>query len=301
MEQLQSSMDPSIPSDPSLENAPEVVESKGALGGDGAPSAWQVYKGLLWSEWFAHSKMLLVFLVLWLIGAWMIPFVAHPGWIMVIGLAYALLAGPAYGGTDAIEGCEEFTLSLPTTRTERYVTRMFLGLSTLLMFVALNFIVLGLNWSATLHRVFINAGIVQPSPELQPGLLYGLAVALPFFVFSFSYSLASVARVRFLILSSWFWSLLLALGLLYGGLQYEEVVWQAPSGFFCNSLFFLGGLAALWTGFRLYRNKEVGHYGAPITLPSGWWLWLISIVVGVGLAAMLVGAILRRFPGILPQ
>ncbi len=264
-----------------------------------ASPQWSVFKGLLWSEWFAHSKMLLVFLVLWLLGVWMIPFIAHPGWILVIGLGYALLAGPAYGGTDAIEGCEEFTLSLPATRIERYLARMVLGLGTLMMFVGLDFVVLGLDWTATVHRVFINAGIVEASPDLKPGLLYGLAIGLPFFIFAFSYSLACVARVRFLILTSWFWSALLALGVLYGGLKYEEVMWQEPSGYFCTSLFFVGGFASLWTGFRLYQKKEIGHYGSPITLPQWWWAWLLSIVVGVAIAAVLLSLILQRFPSLL--
>ena len=231
----------------------------------------------------------------------MIPFVAHPGWILAIGLGYALLAGPAYGGTDAIEGCEEFTLSLPATRSERYLARMSLGIGTLAMFVGLDFIVLGLDWTATIHRVFINAGIMEATPDLKPGLLYGLAIGLPFFIFSFSYSLSSVARNRFLILRSWFWSVILALCVLYGGLKYEEIMWQEPTGYFCTSLFFIGGVASLWSGFRLYQQKEVGHYGAPISLPQWWWAWLLSILIGVAVAAVLVSSLVQRFPDLLSR
>lgn len=295
-------MDHVSSSDDQIESSANLAGSE--VNSDRHPRAgrqWDVVKGLLWSEWFAHSKMLLVFLVVWLLGAWMIPFVAHPGWILAIGLGYALLAGPAYGGTDAIEGCEEFTLSLPTTRTERYLSRMSLGIGTLAMFVGLDFIVLGLDWTATIHRVFINAGIVEVSPNIRPGLLYGLAIGLPFFIFSFSFSLSSVARNRFLILSSWFWSLLLALCILYGGLKYEEVMWQEPTGYFCTSLFFIGGMASLWSGFRLYQQKEVGHYGSPITLPQWWWAWLLSILIGVAVAAMLLTSIAQRFPNFLSR
>ncbi|MBT5708708.1 MAG: hypothetical protein HOI66_20520, partial [Verrucomicrobia bacterium] len=278
-------MNPVPSSDDRIEpSANSAVAEKGSGDASASTRQWTVIKGLLWSEWFAHSKMLLVFLVLWLLGAWMIPFVAHPGWILAIGLGYALLAGPAYGGTDAIEGCEEFTLSLPATRSERYLARMSLGIGTLAMFVGLDFIVLGLDWTATIHRVFINAGIMEATPDLKPGLLYGLAIGLPFFIFSFSYSLSSVARNRFLILSSWFWSVILALCVLYGGLKYEEIMWQEPTGYFCTSLFFIGGVASLWSGFRLYQQKEVGHYGAPISLPQWWWAWLLSILIGVAVA-----------------
>jgi len=295
-------MDPVPSSDDRIESSANFAVAEKSSG-EASVSArqWTVIKGLLWSEWFAHSKMLLVFLVLWLLGAWMIPFVAHPGWILAIGLGYALLAGPAYGGTDAIEGCEEFTLSLPATRSERYLARMSLGIGTLAMFVGLDFIVLGLDWTATIHRVFINAGIMEASPDLKPGLLYGLAIGLPFFIFSFSYSLSSVARNRFLILSSWFWSVLLALCVLYGGLKYEEIMWQEPTGYFCTSLFFIGGVASLWSGFRLYQQKEVGHYGAPISLPQWWWAWLLSILIGVAVAAVLVSSLVQRFPDLLSR
>jgi len=295
-------MDPVPSNDDRIESSANFAVAEKSPG-DASSSArqWTVIKGLLWSEWFAHSKMLLVFLVLWLLGAWMIPFVAHPGWILAIGLGYALLAGPAYGGTDAIEGCEEFTLSLPATRSERYLARMSLGIGTLATFVGLDFIVLGLDWTATIHRVFINAGIMEASPDLKPGLLYGLAIGLPFFIFSFSYSLSSVARNRFLILSSWFWSVLLALCVLYGGLKYEEIMWQEPTGYFCTSLFFIGGIASLWSGFRLYQQKEVGHYGAPISLPQWWWAWLLSILIGVAVAAVLVSSIVQRFPDLLSR
>ena len=295
-------MNPVPTSDDRIEpSANSAVAEKGSGDASASTRQWTVIKGLLWSEWFAHSKMLLVFLVLWLLGAWMIPFVAHPGWILAIGLGYALLAGPAYGGTDAIEGCEEFTLSLPATRSERYLARMSLGIGTLAMFVGLDFIVLGLDWTATIHRVFINAGIMEATPDLKPGLLYGLAIGLPFFIFSFSYSLSSVARNRFLILSSWFWSVILALCVLYGGLKYEEIMWQEPTGYFCTSLFFIGGVASLWSGFRLYQQKEVGHYGAPISLPQWWWAWLLSILIGVAVAAVLVSSLVQRFPDLLSR
>jgi hypothetical protein len=128
-----------------------------------------------------------------------------------------------------------------------------------------------------------------------------LAIGLPFFIFSFSYSLSSVARNRFLILSSWFWSVLLALCVLYGGLKYEEIMWQEPTGYFCTSLFFIGGVASLWSGFRLYQQKEVGHYGAPISLPQWWWAWLLSILIGVAVAAVLVSSIVQRFPDLLSR
>ena len=64
----------------------------------------RVWKGLLWSEWFAHSQILLIFLAVWLLAVWMLPLFTHPGWILLLGGLYALMAGPMYGGGDVLEG-----------------------------------------------------------------------------------------------------------------------------------------------------------------------------------------------------
>src|SRR5437867_5838888 len=73
----------------------------------------RILKGLLWAEWYAHSKLVLSFLTLWLVCVWVLPIFAHPGWILLLGFIFAFIGGPLYGGGDVIEGCEEFTFSLP--------------------------------------------------------------------------------------------------------------------------------------------------------------------------------------------
>ena len=256
----------------------------------------QVLRGLLWSEWFAHSKVLLVFLIVWLFCAWLLPLFAHPGWILLVGVAYALLAGPIYGGTDAIEDCEEFTLSLPPTRSDRFLARLLLGGGTVIMFVGLDWIVLGLDWSSTMNQLYITTGIITPTPALKPGLLYGLVLALPMAVFSISFTLSSIVRSRFVIFTSWFWSSLSALALLYGGFSYEELVWDEINGFFSFPLLMIAGITALIVGYRLYLHKEVGNYGSPLSLPQGWWIWLILIIVGATVATVIIASLLHQFP-----
>src|SRR5690606_24658599 len=54
--------------------------------------------GLLWAEWFAHRRLLVIFLAVWLVGVWVPPLFTHPGWILVLGPLYAFVAGPVYGG-----------------------------------------------------------------------------------------------------------------------------------------------------------------------------------------------------------
>src|SRR5437867_2192435 len=98
----------------------------------------RVLRGLLWAEWFAHSQLLLSFLVLWLLCVWVMPVLAHPGFILLLGGVYALLAGSIYGGQDVVHGCEEFSFSLPATRSERYLARLAVGGGTLLFFTVLD-------------------------------------------------------------------------------------------------------------------------------------------------------------------
>src|SRR4051812_39795500 len=105
----------------------------------------QVWKGLLWSEWFAHSRLLLVFLGVWLVAVWTLPLFTHAGWILLLGALYALMAGPIYGGGDVLEGSEEFTFALPPTRGERFLSRLVVGIGTLLILCGMNAVALGFD------------------------------------------------------------------------------------------------------------------------------------------------------------
>src|SRR6516162_8369555 len=95
--------------------APERVGPEQSAASPIALGSRRPWQGLLWCEWFSHGKLLLGFLVLWLAAVWILPLVTHSGWILFIAAIYALVAGPAYGGGDTIEGCEEFSFSLPAT------------------------------------------------------------------------------------------------------------------------------------------------------------------------------------------
>src|SRR5947209_6346232 len=165
-------------------------------------SSNRVWRGLLWSEWFAHSQLLLIFLAVWLIAVWTLPLFTHPGWVLVLGPLYAIMAGPIYGGGDILEGCEEFTFALPPTRAERYCSRLFVGLGTLLILCLMNVIALGLDLPQILARLYVETGLIKPLPQIKPGLLCGLVLALPVAVFAFAFTMSSITHSRSLILLS---------------------------------------------------------------------------------------------------
>lgn len=254
------------------------------------------WKGLLWAEWFAHSQLLLVFLSVWLVGVWVLPLFAHPGWILLLGGAYALLAGPAYGGGDVLEGCEEFSFALPATRSERYRARLAVGLGTFLFLTGINVLALGLDLPHILARLYIDTGIIKARPVFKAGLLYGLVLALPFAIFTFAFALSAVSHSRMIVVTSWFWAGVAALTLLQFGFWYEEILWEAPTGFFSCPLLLATGLLGLWLGHRLYQRKDVGERSMPITLPGRWWLWIVLFILGLCLALALVSSLAKSYP-----
>lgn len=256
-------------------------------------SAW---RGLLWAEWFAHSKLLLLLLGLWLAGVWLLPLFAHPGWILVLGGFYALLAGPAYGGGDVLEGCEEFSFALPASRSSRYLARAALGGGTLLVLTAMNLLALGLDLPQVLARFYVDTGIIKALPVLKPGLLYGLVAALPFAVFAFAFAFSANTHSRLMVLTSWFWAALAALLLVQLGFWYEKLLWDSLTGFFSCPLLVVAGLAALWSGFRIYQRKEIGPASAPFSLPAKFWLWLAVFIIGVCAALALISSLARHYP-----
>lgn len=254
------------------------------------------WKGLLWAEWFAHSRLLLIFLAVWLVGVWVLPLFAHPGWILVLGPIYAFMAGPVYGGGDIMNGCEEFSFALPPTRAERYWARLLVGGGTLLLITAMNLIALGLDLPQVLARFYVETGIIRPLPVLKPGLLYGLVVALPFASFSFAFTISALTHSRILILLAWFWAALAGLALLQIGFWYEDLVWEQLNGYFACPLLLASAGAALLFGQHIYRRKEIGEPSLPLTLPGNWWLWILLFVVGLGLALALISSLAKHFP-----
>ncbi len=257
------------------------------------------FRGVLWCEWFAHSRLLLAFLLFWLACVWFLPLVSHSGWIVVVAAAFALVAGPVYGGGDTIEGCEEFSFSLPATRAERYLARLVIGGGALLLFTVLDLLTLGLDLPQFLGRLYLDAGLLKPLPVLKPRLLYGLVLAFPLAVFAFSFALAAVSHSRMLILTAWFWSLLVAMSTTQLAFWYENAVWGELNGFCSAPLLVLLGLAALWGGYRAYLQKEIGHHHQPLTLPPRFWLWLLMLGVGIALACVLVSLLVRQYPNLL--
>jgi hypothetical protein len=226
------------------------------------------------------------------------PLVAHPDWILLFGLIYAILAGPAYGGGDVVEGCEEFSFALPATRTERYLARLAVGGGALLLLTGINLLVLGLDLPQALSRLYYDAGLVKRQHPHNPASLYALVFAFPFTVFSGGFACAAVTRSRALVVTAWLWGGLASLSLLFLGGRYEELLWGHFRGTVTCPLLIIAGLVMLVGGWQGYRKKEVGPNAPRLQLPDRWWLWALAFLVGLALATALLTAVLKAWPGL---
>ena len=244
-------------------------------------------RGQLWCEWYAHSRFLLTCVALWLVGIWVLPLYAGPAGILLFSGVYALWAGPLFGGSDTIDACEEFSFALPPTRRERYLTRLLVGGGGLLFFTGVDLLALGLDLQQILAKIYVQAGLVQPRPVLNTGLLYGLVLTLPLAVFAVSFALSAITHSRRLVLTASFWAVLVSLGALRAGFWCEDFLWGTLNGYLACPLLAALAMAVLWAGAAAYNCKEVGPQSAPVTLPSRWWFWSGLLLVALFLAIAL--------------
>jgi hypothetical protein len=282
------------------EESPDVGVGEGGKGEgeSGARRKRSVWAGLLWSEWFAHSRLLLMTLLGWLLTVWFLPLLVHPLWVLAYGLCYAAVAGPAFGGADVIHGCEEFSFSLPVTRCQRYWARVLMGGGGLLLVSLMDVLALEGNLSDVLLRVFVTSGL--PAVPVNPTwVLYGLVVAVPAAVFALSFSLAALASSRTVAFTAWVWGVLGALVVLRGGVQLEELRFERPNGWFSVPFLTLVTAGSLWLGARRYATKEAGTGGGPLRMPPGWWWALGALVVAGAAVALLIAWFATNFSRLL--
>ncbi len=258
-----------------------------STGTPGRSRGLRLWRGLLWNEWFAHARLIAGFLFLWLAAVWLLPLVVHPLWILVVGVLYALVAGPAFGGADVIDGSEEFAFALPTTRLQRFVARLVVSGAGLLALTLMNVTALDANLSDLLVRLFLDSGLGGVEVR-QPEMLFGLVFAFPFAIFACAFTVASLATSRTVAFTAWVWGALGALATLRGAAMIEEAVSDRLTGRIAVPALLLVGLACLTLAARLYTRKEAGPSGSPLRMPWSWWGGLALLVgAAAGIALLL--------------
>jgi hypothetical protein len=267
---------------------------EGRSGAGSIAGRFGYWRGLLWCEWYVHARLVLVFLFGWLAAVWVLPFVAHPLWILMAGVGFAFAAGPAFGGSDVIHGCEEFTFGLPVTRGERFLARLAVGFGCLLALTLMNVVALESKLADVLLRVFLDAGLGGLEVR-RPELLYGLVFAFPFAVFAIGFGVAALTTRRTVAVGAWIWGALGALAIVRAGAFFEQVTWDRLTGRITVPSLLAGGLATLAVSYHAYGRKEASAGGTPLRMPLSWWGSMALLVLAALATAALLGWVAANF------
>ncbi|MCY2925391.1 MAG: hypothetical protein NT031_08120, partial [Planctomycetota bacterium] len=127
--------------------------------------------------WQASRRVIVAALVVTVLCGWSILLWHHPGWIIGFGSLLGLVLGVILGGMDILTGSEEFSLSLPPTRSRRYLLRAAFGGGIVLALSLLSTLAIGLDLPQRLWRLVVESGFTEPFGPWEPEfLLYGLAI-----------------------------------------------------------------------------------------------------------------------------
>lgn len=240
----------------------------------------KVIKGLLWREWLVHRRLVMEMLCVWLIGQWILLLFCHPWAILGFGALFALWIGTAAGGSDAAEGSEEFSFALPATRAQRYIVRMALGGSSVLLLTGASLLAIGLDLPQRLWGIFVNSGFTEPFWTAE-GYTYALAFSVPAAVFAFSFAISALGKWRGFVLFGRLLGAACAAAILGLGLLCEQWLWGYPTGMVsCPALLALGA-AGLFAGYLQYIRKEGISRPAPFAGAGRSPLWLVMGIVAL--------------------
>ncbi len=248
----------------------------------------RAWHALLGKAWLANGAMVMNFVAAWLVLGWVLLIFFHPGWVLALGVLYAFMAAPAFGGGESFEGSEEFAFALPPTRAERYLANLAAGGIPLLVLLVLGLLAIGLNLPQAAWGLFVSSGYTEPFEPAEPAFLhYGLAFAVPVTAFAFTFAISSLARSRGTVMWSWFLGGICTGALVGGGLLLEEFLWRRLVGYAAVPVLLAAAPLALLTGYLRYLWKEgvsrpwQAHGGRGLG-----WIWIVVIVFVVILILM---------------
>lgn len=245
----------------------------------------KVIRGLIWREWLLHRGTLYIFMAIWLIGLWVLPIFSHPNWITVFGCLFAVAVASSMGGGDAAEGSEEFAFALPVSRGEHYRLRLAFGLSWLAFFVFAGLLAIAFNLPQLLWGLVVESGFTESNPRVKnPRTSYGLAVLVPFALFSTVFAASALARSVKGINGAQIGGVVLTY-VAAGVVAWIEARMGRPvsTDVLCSALA-IQALLSLGGGYLLYQRKE--GVGRPVATQGGSipFFWVVAIALAIFLA-----------------
>lgn len=251
--------------------------------------------GLYWHEWFAHGSQMLFILSFWLIGQWILQVFLHPGWVIGWGTALALYLGLTFGGSDALEGIEEFSLAQPPQRAQRYIARLVVSLSFLLLLVGVSVLAISFDWPQKLWSLLVETGFTR-SFDMSAGdtiALSGAALFSSLCAYGVSFGFAAMATSRDQVTLGTLWGLgytvaAWLIGVMisswlrgHGGPEHQEM--KGDTFVVIWGLQLLLATMLLTMGYRGYKRKDGISRPKGINTPE----WRTALIVTGGLLLLI--------------
>lgn len=244
-------------------------------------------RGLLWREWRQHGALIKGAIALWTISLWVLVALPHPACILALGSLFAAFIARDVAGSDQAEGCEEFSLALPPTRSQRFLTRLLVGGVPLVFLVMAGVVAIRLEWPQALWGLVVDSGFTgsffEHAPK-SPGLLWDLlGVAVPVALFSWTFTLCALAPSRNAVIYSWITSLVITGALMGIGAASEYWLLEDVAGVVPATLLGGSSIAVVQLGHRAHRRKEATTHPG-VSSGRSPWPW----VLGAALALLLI-------------
>lgn len=214
-------------------------------------------RGLLWRERLLHQRMIERFVMTWVVLTWVVPVLVEPICLIILTTLYALAAGQFIGGSDAAEGSEEFSLALPPTRSERFLTRLAFGGLPLALMVGVGTLAAIFDLPQMLWSLFVETGMTAPTPrDPSWNLRLALGIGLPISAFCVTFAAASIAPSRPVASVAWLTGGLTTLGGVLIGTILEGLFLNHRDGLLTTIILIALAALALRFGYRAYLRKD---------------------------------------------
>jgi len=245
-----------------------------------------IWRGLFWREWLAHRNLVLWSLCAWLVGGWVLMIFYHPGWIIGVGVVYAMIAGRAFGGGDTIAGTEEFTVSLPPLRGQQYLARLVLACGTTLAFTGLGALAIAFDLPQRVWGLVVESGFTEPFPACDPPWLYGLAIGAPFLTLAITFSMSATAKSRGAAVAAAIVGVVGTGAVIWLAFGAEYLLWEKQTGLIVIPAPLAAGVMMLLYGYGRYVRKEA------VARPSGTGVTSAIVIVVVVVVVLLLAFML---------
>jgi len=251
----------------------------------------RVIRGLFWKEWLLHQGELRWIFAAWLFGVWVFP-LQPPYFLLPFGILSALMMASGFGGSEASEGSEEFSFSLPPTRSQRYLVRLALGGGSLAFLLIAGTLAGLYDFPQNVWGLFFESGFTVPFNQTEHRFVYALALLAPLAIFSEAFAAGSSSRSPEGMGFLWLRGLFVPGLILGGSFMVEGAIWKELTGWVSNPVLGFWALLRLVYGYRDYQLKE-GISGLPRLVVRSrfrWWiLLLLALIVVLVFLVLLAG------------